>query len=287
MQIDMLFPEGKTKALVLSYDDGPVQDRRLIELLDRYGLKGTFHLNSGLLGNDGHVLPEEVRMLYAGHEVSVHTVNHPGLTQLTESEIVREVVADREALERLTGKLVRGMSYPFGDHDQFVIDSLRGTGIEYARTVEDSYGFAIPDEFLAWHPTIHQFGKAYYEDSTPERDARELARFFRIVDDFLTTEEVPLLYVWAHSWEFDGGDDRWRQAEQFFKTIREHGGICSLTHIGLVDYIKAFRGVKYPADKSMATNLHAMPVFLSIEGSACRIGAGETMPFLVGTGATE
>jgi peptidoglycan/xylan/chitin deacetylase (PgdA/CDA1 family) len=287
MQVDMLFPEGKSKALVLSYDDAPVQDRRLIQLLDQYGLKGTFHLNSGLLGNKGHVRPQEVRTLYAGHEVSAHTVNHPGLTQLTESEIVREVVADREALERLTGKLVRGMSYPFGDHDQFVIDSLRSTGIEYARTVEDSYGFAIPNEFLAWHPTIHQFGTAYYEDSTPERDARELARFFQIVDDFLATEEVALLYVWAHSWEFDAGEDRWRQTEHFFQRVQESSEVCSMTHIDLVDYVKAFRDVKYSADKSMATNLCSIPVFLSSAGRTCRVGAGETVSLITRTGAMK
>jgi hypothetical protein len=287
MQVDMLFPDGRTKALVLSYDDGPVQDRRLIQLLDQYGLKGTFHLNSGLLGNDGHVRPDEVRALYAGHEVSVHTVSHPGLTGLTKRKIMREVVDDRVALERLAGKPVRGMSYPFGNYNQFVIDSLRGTGIEYARTVEDSYGFAIPDDFLAWHPTIHQFGKAYYEDSTPERDARELARFYWIVEDFLTTEEVALLYVWSHSWEFDGGEDRWRQTEKFFQRVQESSEVCSMTHIDLVDHVKAFRDVKYSADKSMATNLHAMPVFLSVEGGVCRIGAGETVPLSTRTGATQ
>jgi peptidoglycan/xylan/chitin deacetylase (PgdA/CDA1 family) len=277
----MLFPGGKSKALVLSYDDGPVQDSRLIELLDRYGLKGTFHLNSGMLGDEGRVRPDEVRALYAEHEVSAHTVNHPGLSQLTESEIVREVVADREALEGLTGKLVRGMSYPFGDHDQFVIEILRGTGIEYARTVEDSYSFAIPEDFLAWHPTIHQFGKAYYEDSTPERDARELARFNQVVEDFLTTQEVALLYVWSHSWEFDGGEDRWRQTEAFFNRIRENGEVCSITHIDLVDYVTAYRALRFSADKSMVANLCSIPVFLSIGGRSCQVGSGETLSLLI------
>ena len=36
------------KYILLSFDDGTVYDRRLVELLNRYGFKGTFNLNSGL-----------------------------------------------------------------------------------------------------------------------------------------------------------------------------------------------------------------------------------------------
>ena len=47
--ITMLFPEGKKKALTLSYDDGTVLDRRLVEIMNRCGVKGTFNLNAGTL----------------------------------------------------------------------------------------------------------------------------------------------------------------------------------------------------------------------------------------------
>ena len=49
-RIGMLFPEGKIRAVTLSYDDGFTFDRQLVDLLNRYGLKGTFNLNSGLFG---------------------------------------------------------------------------------------------------------------------------------------------------------------------------------------------------------------------------------------------
>lgn len=41
------------KAVTFSYDDGVTQDIRLVEILNRYGLKATFNLNSELLGKDG------------------------------------------------------------------------------------------------------------------------------------------------------------------------------------------------------------------------------------------
>jgi len=43
-----MFPQGKMKSLTLSYDDGVEQDRKLIEILNRYGIKAAFNLNSGI-----------------------------------------------------------------------------------------------------------------------------------------------------------------------------------------------------------------------------------------------
>ncbi len=37
------------KYLTFSYDDGVTQDIRLIELFNKYGMKATFNINSGLL----------------------------------------------------------------------------------------------------------------------------------------------------------------------------------------------------------------------------------------------
>ena len=41
------FPGGKHKVLTMSYDDGRLEDRRLVELLNRYGISGSFYLNGG------------------------------------------------------------------------------------------------------------------------------------------------------------------------------------------------------------------------------------------------
>ena len=49
------FPGGKHKALTMSYDDGRLEDRRLIEIFNRNGIRGTFHLNSGLWEGDATV----------------------------------------------------------------------------------------------------------------------------------------------------------------------------------------------------------------------------------------
>ena len=91
------------KILTFSYDDGVSQDVRLIELLNKYGMKGTFNLNSGLLGRAGSLMregvrvdnikvqPQDVRQVYAGHEVAAHTLTHPFLpTTADDAEVVRQ-----------------------------------------------------------------------------------------------------------------------------------------------------------------------------------------------------
>ena len=42
------FPGGKHKVLTLSYDDGKIEDRRLVKIFNQYHIKATFNLNSGL-----------------------------------------------------------------------------------------------------------------------------------------------------------------------------------------------------------------------------------------------
>ena len=92
---------GKMKAVTFSYDDGVTQDIRLIDLFNKYSLKATFNINSEKLGlqeildvgggvqvNHFKVAAQDVKSVYEGHEVAVHTLTHPNLTQLEEAEDV-------------------------------------------------------------------------------------------------------------------------------------------------------------------------------------------------------
>ena len=42
------FPGGKFKVLTLSYDDGKIQDRRLVDIFNKNGIRATFNVNSQL-----------------------------------------------------------------------------------------------------------------------------------------------------------------------------------------------------------------------------------------------
>ncbi|MEI8097864.1 MAG: polysaccharide deacetylase family protein [Sediminibacterium sp.] len=274
LRIEMLFPEGKSKALILSYDDGPDADRKLVKLMNDYGLKGTFHLNSNKLNTKGYLTSEEIKSLFKGHEVSVHTANHPGLSGLSKIDIVYEVVEDRKSLEKLTGNMVRGMAYPFGSYNDLVVETVNGLGIEYARTVSDSYNFSIPSNFLKWDPSIHQFGKAYFKTNDAENDKKELASFYKLTDDFLKTTSLALFDVWGHSWENNGEGNRWVEMENFFKLVSKRNDINYTTQITLVDYINAFKNLKFSVDKNIVSNLSSIDVYIKIDDKTYKIPAG-------------
>ncbi|MGL5434923.1 MAG: hypothetical protein ACRDBO_05900 [Lachnospiraceae bacterium] len=46
------FPNGKHKVLTMSCDDGRMEDYHLLDIFNKNGIKGTFHLNSGVIRED-------------------------------------------------------------------------------------------------------------------------------------------------------------------------------------------------------------------------------------------
>ena len=42
------------KAITFSYDDGIESDRKLVEIFNRYGMKCTFNLNTGIQSRESH-----------------------------------------------------------------------------------------------------------------------------------------------------------------------------------------------------------------------------------------
>ncbi len=246
-----VYPGGKRLALTMSYDDGRDFDRRLVEIFNRYGVKGTFHLNSGKLGMPGYVTAEEVADLYAGHEVSVHTLTHPFLEQTATEELVYEVMEDRRNLEALVGYPVRGMSYPFGTYNQKVIEQLRALGIVYSRTTKATNGGGIPDDFLTWHPTCHHNG--------------DIMKLLGSLSDYTKKWPGRILYIWGHSYEFPR-DDTWGKIEAFCAAVAGREDIWFATNIEIYDYVMAQRAMVLNADRTMAYNPSAISVWLLVDG---------------------
>ena len=213
--------QKKKKAITFSYDDGTTQDIRLIELLNKYGLKCTFNLNSELLSkpnilirNGGRISHykihrDDVKHVYEGHEIAVHTVNHPRLTELDEETIVREVEDDRLRLSELAGYEVIGMAYPCGgvNSDDRVAGIIRErTGVRYSRTITCNKGFAPQENLYRFNPTI---GHLHFDEMI------QLAEEFIAMD----AKTPQLFYVWGHSYEMDLGSDHWMRLEELFRLI--------------------------------------------------------------------
>ena len=254
-----LFPGGVRRALTMSYDDGQLFDVRLAALFDKYHIRGTFHLNSGNIGKERYVKESVLAQLYRNHEVSVHTVTHPYLTQIPDTGELTEILEDKKMLEAACGYPVRGMSYPFGAYSEHVIELARSCGMEYSRTVEATGRFDLPEDFMKWHPTAHHNG-----------DLKGLWKQFKERD----FDQMLLFYVWGHSFEFDGADN-WEVMEEFCKMAADQEDVWYATNIQIKDYVTAARSLVFSTDMHMVYNPSALDVWISVDGEPVCIRAGK------------
>lgn len=211
---------GKMKAITFSYDDSVLQDVKLVKLFNKYGIKATFNVNSGLLGTKNTLVrcgvtvchdklrEEDVKDVYSGHEVAVHTLTHPYLQAIEDqNEIIRQIEEDRKALEKLTGCEICGMAYPGdGNNAEHIAEIIKKhTKIKYARTTISTLNFDLQDNLLQFNPTVHHV---------------DWDNLFALGEKFLSLnpDSPKLFYIWGHSYEFDIFDD-WNKMEDFLKLI--------------------------------------------------------------------
>ncbi len=260
------YPQGKEKALTFSYDDGQEFDKRLIAILDAHGMKGTFHLNSGKLGfqkgRDSIVKAEEIKEIYAGHEVACHGVKHLNLPSVNRELIVAEIQEDRKRLEELTGGFVQGMSYAYGNYDEEIKTIAKSLGIKYSRTVKDTGVFFPPADFLEWHPTCH-FGNHTMELGE---------RFLGSVGNY----GLPVMYVWGHSFEFGWPDD-WSGIEAFADKMAGKEEIWYATNMEIYRYVQATRSQEFSADGHLMYNPTKETVWVLNRNQLLEVKPGQTV----------
>jgi len=220
-----MFPQGKMKALTLSYDDGVEQDRKLIEILNRYGIKAAFNLNSGIQSGSSQWERNGITIrrmnvaslpaLYRGHEIAVHSLTHPRLENMDEETVVNELEQDKINLERIFGAKMYGMAYPYGTFTDKVKEIVGRCGLLYARGVASTFSFDIPKDLLSYQPT------AKHTDT----------RLMELAEAFikLKPESPQVFYLWGHSYEFDT-DNNWQVIEDFCKLISNKDDIYYATN---------------------------------------------------------
>lgn len=265
--IYMTFPEGKSKVLTLSYDDGKITDRKLADILNKYGLKCTFNVNSGLIDapyNEPYqerIPLSEYKEVYKGHEIACHTLTHPTIARCPDEQIVLQAIEDRRNLESTLGTIVRGMAYPNGSFDDNVADIFRKCGIAHARTVISTNSFGMPSDFLKWNPTCHH--------SNPQ--------LMDLADEFIShkkTQYLVMFYLWGHSYEFER-DNNWEIIENFAKKISGKEDIWYATNIEIVDYIESYKRIKFSVDGSIAYNPNAMDIWIEVNKKSIRLPGGQ------------
>jgi len=278
----MRFPEGKTKALTLSYDDGVKADLKLSEIITRYGLKCTFNINTNNFGKGApnKLTTEEIQsvILDRGHEVAIHGDCHIAPGNAEPVRAIAEFLNCRLKLESTFNRIIRGMAYPDsgirrmeGENNYANIRGyLENLGIVYSRTLGgDNDSFLMPTDWFAWMPTAH------HNNANLMKWAEDFVNT-DVKEQYLTRQYPRLFYLWGHSYEFDNNDN-WDVLEKFCQTVSDKEDIWYATNIEIYEYTKAYNSLISSADCKMIYNPTLIEVFFSVDSKEYSIKPGETL----------
>ena len=215
------------KIVSLSFDDGTIYDKRFIDLLNKYGLRATFNLNSGLKDfiwyyEDKPIRRpnlEESKEIYKGHEVASHSLTHPYFSSLDEKRQIREVEEDILNLEKIFSRKIEGFAFPFIDQTEANIQVVKNNiDLKYIRC-------SIFTEKILPKDRYHVGINALYDD----KDIYE--KLERYKSNILPNS---LFVIAGHSYEFEVKND-WEKIEKLLKYLKENDELLVLP---LIDAIK-------------------------------------------------
>ena len=282
-RIYMRFPGELSKAVTLSYDDGTVHDIKMVEILNKYGIKCTFNVSAGLFPDEykrdkdgtlhGRIPRKDCVEIYKGHEVAVHAYAHPVLTQEPIARVTLELLADRVVLEQEFETAIRGMALPFGDisYSPEVEGAMKASGIVYSRMTSPTRKFDLPSNWLCWHPTCKHMDEKLVELTEKFVNAK-------------ASRDPELFYLWGHSFEFNNNND-WEILENFCQSVGNRDDIWYATNIEIYDYVQAYERLVWTADMTRVYNPSVIPVSfmhqtITKSGDVFKkytVGAGETV----------
>lgn len=270
--IEKCYPGGKSKAFNISYDDGVVQDIRFVQLLNRYGLKGTFNLNYGLMRSrftwqheSGMMVQRleehQVKELYQGHEVASHTYSHTYLDHADEMQILQEMGADKFFLERLMGREVAGYATPFYFYSDQMAACARYCGFVYARISEESNDYSIPRDPYHWR------GSKFHWDADLES----------FVEGFLETkQEMALCQLVGHSYDLDVMN-LWDRIEAILRMVSHHPEVWPATHLEIARYVQCMNRVEIQSN--YVYNPGGVDLWFRVHGQCICVAPGHRYDF--------
>ncbi len=237
--------------ITTSWDDGSIHDRKLVSLLKKYSIKGTFYISKEFdyapKGDEKveKVSDDEMKTLYQGFEVGAHSITHTYFNDLSDEQIKEEVLDSKKYLEELLGHDMKVFCYPGGRYNNTAIDAVKNYGFLGARTTE-LFRFDVKDNFLMpttinCYPFPFGVGSAKVKASRFLKNIRLAYRlnfpiraFFgwKNLAKFLfdkTEKEGGVFHLWGQSWEIEK-NGMWEDLEEVLKYIANKGNAEYMTN---------------------------------------------------------
>ena len=202
------------KYFVFAIDDGTIYDTKVIEIFNKYKIRATFNLNSGLQDFVWYKENLPVRRLdlykykdiYNNHEVASHSLTHPYLTSLSDEDVYREVKEDVDNIERIFERKVTSFSFPFDYFDERTISIIKSIGITHIILPEIDDSFSLPCD------TFHIKVTSWNIDDA-------LTKFERFIKD--KDAEIFIYLSHSYDYEFDHSYDKLEKLCQLVKSQKD------------------------------------------------------------------
>lgn len=275
------FPNGKAKAVTLSYDDGCQQDIKFSKIISDYGIKCTFNITSDEHKGNKALTEEQIRssFLSQGHEIAIHGYMHRAEGTLRPIEGIQDILNCRIELEKKYDLIIRGMAYPDsgirrftnGANYESIKQYLNHLDIVYARTLGcDNDLFELPDDWYRWMPTAHHDNPYLFE---------YIDRFLNIdisPKKYRAARQPRLFYLWGHSYEFDQNDN-WDRLTDICEKLGGNDDIWYATNMEIYNYVTAYNSLVYSADGKTIYNPTLYTVWFDVDGKLHTIYSGDTI----------
>ena len=274
------FPEGKTKSVTLSYDDGCKDDIRFVETINQYGLKCTFNLVGKKIEKELPLSKAFIQknFLSKGHEIAIHGYNHRAQNKIRSIEGIRDIIDCRIALENAFSIIVRGMAFPdnavnrFKEPDAYkkIKAYLGDLEIAYVRSAAgDNDKFNLPEDWHNWIPTAHH-------DNPQIMEYIEKFLDLNVSEQYIASRTPRLFYMWGHSFEFENKQN-WDHLEKICQKLGGKDDVWYATNIEIYDYVQAYNSLRYSADGTIVYNPTLFDIWFDVDGTLYRIQSGETI----------
>ncbi|KAJ3402438.1 chitin deacetylase [Chytriomyces hyalinus] len=141
-----------------SFDDGPSESTHLVtEYFAPKNMRATFWI----IGSNVPKYPKALLDAYnAGHDIGIHTWSHPRLPELSDDQIVSELVYGARAIFEVTGKMPKFFRPPYGAIDDRVRAIGSYLGLEAVTWSHDTLDWSyvasgttqqrVPQAFQGW-----------------------------------------------------------------------------------------------------------------------------------------
>lgn len=130
-------PDDPPTVVSLTFDDGNDDQQTAVDLLNQYGMKGTFFITTGFIDNPSWLTRGQLTAIAAaGHEIGGHAVTHPDLTTVSAEEAKRQVCESRATLAEW-GFPTRSFAYPFAATNAAVKAVTADCGFNSGRQLGD------------------------------------------------------------------------------------------------------------------------------------------------------